>query len=144
MRVAFVLLITSLGGMAQGNLLPTAPETEGKAEMRLWKISAAALVGASVADIASSYGRCCEANPLLASSDRTFGTRGVAVKSATLGAQLWVQYLVARKSPKIAKVSGLSQRERSLSTIRPPAPIAATRSAVDPAACVIASGSAET
>ena len=106
MRVAFVLLITALAGFAQGDSLPAVTPVEAKPEMRLWKISAAALVGASVADMASSYGRCCEANRLLASPDKTFGGRGVAVKSATLGAQLWVQYMVARKHPKVAKVLG--------------------------------------
>lgn len=105
-RVALVLLVTALGGFAQGVVLGPVASPETKTEMRLWKVSAAALVGASVADIASSYGKCCESNRLLASSDRTFGGRGVAVKSATLGAQLWLQYMVARKSPKIAKVLG--------------------------------------
>jgi hypothetical protein len=106
MRVACVLLITAFVGMAQEGFVPTEPPAEQKTEMRLWKISAATLVGASVLDIASSYGRCCERNQLLASSDRTFGGRGVAVKSATLGAQLWLQYMVARKNPKLAKVLG--------------------------------------
>jgi hypothetical protein len=106
MRVILVLLIAAFGGIAQENLLPTPPPQEVNTEMRLWKISAATLVGASVLDIASSYGRCCESNQLLASSDRTFGGRGVAVKSATLGAQLWLQYKLARSNPKLAKVLG--------------------------------------
>lgn len=64
------------------------------------------LAGASALDVASSWGRCCERNTLLASPDRRFGGRALAIKSGAVGGQLLLQYIVVRKSPKLAKVLG--------------------------------------
>ena len=112
MRLVLGMLLTVFLGIAQENALTDKlpepqrePETL-RPEMRFWRLSAAGLVGASAIDIASSWGKCCERNSLLASPSRHFGARGLAVKSGTLGAQLLLQYLVVRKSPRLARVLG--------------------------------------
>jgi hypothetical protein len=104
MRIIFFLCVAAIAALGQEkSLVPSAVEAS-KPELRLWKFSTAALIAASAADVASSYGRCCEANPILASSDRTFGNRGLAIKSASVGGQLLLQYMVVRKNPRLAKV----------------------------------------
>jgi hypothetical protein len=104
MRVVCFLVISAFAGVAQEKSSVSRPPVNVESQFRLWKVSAATLVAASAADIASSFGKCCESNPILASSNRTFGARGVAVKTGSLGGQLLLQYIVARRSPKIAKV----------------------------------------
>lgn len=112
MRLVILSFLIGFVGLAQENtLVGKLPEPKQATEnlrpdMHFWKISAAALVSASAADIASSWGKCCEGNSLLASPDRRFGARGLAVKSGTLGGQLLLQYFVARKNPKLARVLG--------------------------------------
>lgn len=58
----------------------------------LWKVSIAAMLAASAFDAASSMGKN-EQNPLLRSSDGTFGTRGVAIKFGLMGASLAPQII---------------------------------------------------
>lgn len=59
----------------------------------VWKISMAAMLAASAFDAASSMGKY-EQNPLLRSSDGTFGGRGLAVKFSLMGAVLVPQILL--------------------------------------------------
>jgi hypothetical protein len=106
MHLVLAFLLVSTAVFAQENTLgDTTPHTS-RSELALWKASAAALAGASALDVASSWGRCCEQNTLLASSDRRFGARGAGIKSATLGGQLFLQYWLARKNPSLARVLG--------------------------------------
>ncbi|HET8550561.1 MAG TPA: hypothetical protein VFL57_21265 [Bryobacteraceae bacterium] len=94
-------------GFAQRNTsFETRPDTL-QPELRLWKVSVAALAGASALDVASSWGKCCEANTFLASPDRNFGARGLAIKSGTLSGQILLQYLLVRRNPKLSKVLGI-------------------------------------
>ena len=104
MKLVLILVTTAFAALAQESILVGQPAITPDPQLRLWKVSAATLVAASIADSASSFGKCCEANPILASSNRTFGSRGVAIKSASLGGQLLLQYMVARKSPKVARI----------------------------------------
>lgn len=106
MRLAIALLIAVFAATGQENPSVEMPGPAPNADVRLWKWSAAALAGASALDVASSWGKCCERNTLLASGDRRFGARGLGVKSGVLGGQLFLQYLIARKSPKLARVLG--------------------------------------
>jgi hypothetical protein len=112
MRLVLGIFFMVFVGLAQENTLvgrlpdPTQSMDSAQSGMRFWKISAAALVSASALDIASSWGKCCEGNSLLASPDRRFGARGLTIKSGALGGQLLLQYLVARKHPKLARVLG--------------------------------------
>jgi hypothetical protein len=106
MRLAIALLFAAIAALGQVNTSGEKPQRFTDPDIRLWKWSATALIGASALDVASSWGRCCESNRLLASPDRRFGSRGLAVKSGVVGGQLALQYLVARKSPKVARVLG--------------------------------------
>ena len=101
-----LFFLSCFSGFSQEAALvaPKHPGFEGERTPWVWKASAIALTGASALDMASAWGKCCEANPLLASPDRRFSTRGVAVKSGALGGQLLMQYLIARRSPRLAKV----------------------------------------
>jgi hypothetical protein len=105
MKILF-LLLTSLAVSAQSDnlFLTRQAPLDLQPIPRAWKVSALALAGASALDVASSWGKCCERNPLLAASDRRFGTRAVAIKSGALGGQLLLQYFAVKKSPKLAKV----------------------------------------
>jgi hypothetical protein len=58
----------------------------------LWKVSIATMLAASAFDAASSMGKS-EQNPLLRSSDGTFGTKGVALKFGLVGASLVPQMI---------------------------------------------------
>ena len=89
-RVAVVLLITALGGIAQGQILGIEPATEVKTDMRLWKLSAAALVGASVADMAA-YSRQEDLNTI--PSWHFFTGPTPALKNA------WRDYNIAVEAP---------------------------------------------
>ncbi|HEX7363119.1 MAG TPA: hypothetical protein VF283_21735 [Bryobacteraceae bacterium] len=69
------------------------PNARPDTVQRLWIGSICAMVAASAFDAASSWGKQ-EANPLLASRDRTFGGRGLAIKAAIAGAVLLPQILL--------------------------------------------------
>lgn len=58
----------------------------------LWKVSIATMLASSAFDAASSMGKS-EQNPLLRSSDGTFGTKGVALKFGLVGASLVPQII---------------------------------------------------
>lgn len=65
---------------------------------RLWMASSIALIAATSADMASSWGRY-EANPMLRSADGRFGARGVSIKLAITGAMIVPQMFIMRQSP---------------------------------------------
>jgi hypothetical protein len=67
-------------------------DRSGQRSAMVWKISIATVVGASVWDAASSYGKR-EGNPLLRSADGTFGGKGIAMKAGLTGALLIPQYM---------------------------------------------------
>lgn len=68
---------------------------------KLWRISAAVLGAVTIADVQSSFGRR-EMNPLLQSSGGRFGSQGIAIKGAIVGATLGTQWLLMRKNPQVA------------------------------------------
>lgn len=65
---------------------------------RLWVASCIALLAATSADMASSWGRN-EANPMLRSGDGRFGARGASIKLAMAGAMIAPQFFVMRRAP---------------------------------------------
>lgn len=68
----------------------------------IWKISIATALAASAFDAASSMGKS-EQNPLLQSSNGTFGAKGIAVKFSLMGASL-VPQLILRKRTDLRKI----------------------------------------
>lgn len=73
-----------------------------KAQKRLmW--SMVALTAASFADVGSSWGKQ-EANPLLRSSNGTFGAKGFGIKMGMVGGILFGQHMLVKKNPALANV----------------------------------------
>jgi hypothetical protein len=68
----------------------------------IWKISIASMLSATAFDAASSWGKS-EQNPLLASSNGTFGAKGVAIKASLAGVSL-VPQLIFRNNKGLRKV----------------------------------------
>jgi hypothetical protein len=69
-----------------------------KTTERVWWASQAALLGATAADMATSYHNRYELNPLLRSADGRFGNRGILIKTGITGAWLSAQWLIIRRS----------------------------------------------
>jgi hypothetical protein len=109
MRFFALLLIFTIAAAAAD--LPAAPasiatkteDTARAAALRSWKISLAPLVGSQALDAASSYGMR-ELNPLLASANGGFETKATMIKMGATGAIVGVEYLLARKYPRSARV----------------------------------------
>lgn len=83
--------LLALGLLAAGILLAS----EDQAAKRGWRRSVLVLLAAQTADVASSYG-AGEANPILRSSNGTFGRRGLTVKVGTVVGILLLQALVPK------------------------------------------------
>lgn len=78
-------------------------EALDQAGYRAWKRSLIPLVATQALDIASSYGMR-ELNPALAGPDGRFGMRAVAIKGGATAAIVGVEYLLAKKYPRAARV----------------------------------------
>jgi hypothetical protein len=72
----------------------------------IWKISIATMLATSAWDAASSMGKV-ERNPLLASSDGTFGAKGIGVKFGLAGLSLAPQLLL-RNHKELRKVFAIA------------------------------------
>jgi hypothetical protein len=68
-----------------------------------WKRSLIPFLASQSLDAASSYGYR-ELNPLLAGRDGRFGVRATTLKFAAVGALIGMEYLVARKNPRMANL----------------------------------------
>ena len=90
----FALLITLI-------LFSVEAKAEGARHGKFWRISAAVLGAVTIADMHSSVGRM-EANPLLASHNGRFSSRGMALKGLVVGGALGVQWLMIKKNPNAA------------------------------------------
>ena len=78
--------------------LATADAGERMKTLARW--SRIALVAASAADVASSYGHQ-ELNPFLRSRDGRFGVRGVSIKLGVLGAWMLIQRRIGHEEPTV-------------------------------------------
>jgi hypothetical protein len=70
---------------------------------RAWKRSVIPVLASQGLDMASSFGMR-ERNPVLAGGDGRFGMRAVAIKGGAVAAILGIEYLVAKKYPRAARV----------------------------------------
>ena len=81
-----------------------APLSKANArDMKAWKISLVPLAASQVLDINSGWGRR-ELNPLLASSDGSFGMKGATIKIGLTAAMVGVEYVLIKKYPKTARI----------------------------------------
>ena len=119
MRLALAVLLTAVGAFAQAPVQPgqlastVLPRAEARPVIaviqeskdehhdrlmrRVWIASAFAVLGATGADAATSWGKH-EANGFLASSNGTFGARGLTIKAGLAAGLLAPQFLLHRDS----------------------------------------------
>jgi hypothetical protein len=71
--------------------------------MRSWKMSVVPVFASQALDVTSSYGMR-ELNPMLASSDGSFGAKGAGIKLGSTAAMVGLEYLIARKHPRAARI----------------------------------------
>jgi hypothetical protein len=86
--------LSPTGELPSGSLLPSRKPRfqDGARAATVWKISIATMLGATAWDAASSMGKQ-EANPLLRSSNGTFGGKGIAIKAGLAGLSLAPQII---------------------------------------------------
>jgi len=105
--IILLLMFMVPAARAADNLLTTAEPVEQSAAqqkaMHRWEISLAPLVASQALDTASSWGMR-ELNPVLAGSNGGFGAGSAGLKLGTVGALVGVEYLIARKSPRAARL----------------------------------------
>jgi hypothetical protein len=80
---------------------PSRTESHRPSRRMFWA-SVAVLAAASIADVASSWGRQ-ELNPALRGSNGRFGTRAVGMKCGLVGATMTVEWLLGRNHPEAAR-----------------------------------------
>ena len=78
-------------------------EVDRDALKRAWERSLIPLVASQAVDAASSYGYR-ELNPILAGPNGEFGAKATTMKFAVVGALVLGEYLLVRKSPKVAGI----------------------------------------
>lgn len=89
-------LIPSSTDLSPAKTQVAQPETAHDRKInRIWVSALIAIAAANAFDAGSSWGKM-EGNSLLASSDGTFGGKGLAIKSATAGALIIPQILLLR------------------------------------------------
>lgn len=99
MRAMLLLFVLTTSVFAQEpGIRPIEQPDRGA---RLWKASLVTLAVASAVDAHSSWGKCCESNPLLKSPDQRFGSRAAFIKAAALGGQISFQAFAANRSKKM-------------------------------------------
>lgn len=103
MKLLMLSLILALSALAE-TYRWDAPSTR-KAATRGLVASQAALLGATAADMATSYHNRYELNPLLRSSDGQFGNRGIVIKTGITAAWLGFQWIAHRRTHGNARVS---------------------------------------
>lgn len=101
MKKSIALLLCFIGVAAGQDFSPT-PLSNSKAK-KVWKVSLIVLGAATALDGASSYGRCCEANPLLASNG-AFSGKGIALKAGLFAGNLAGQTFTVKRDPGKAKM----------------------------------------
>ena len=95
----FLALLLAISGFSQDR----HPSKLGKV---LYRSGQAVLIVAHSLDMGSSWGKH-ELNPLLQSSDQTFGARGAAIKIGIVGLGLVAGELIVRKHPKMQPYVGI-------------------------------------
>lgn len=99
--LCLVLGVLTLQAQSQPASLLSLREDDKPHVSKVWIASTVALLAATSLDAASSWGKY-EGNPLLRSSNGTFGAQGVSLKFAIAGAMLAPQ-LLFRKNHRATK-----------------------------------------
>lgn len=81
-------------------ILAAAPHAQAASWRRFWRVTQAALVASTVADVASSYGKF-ELDPLLGRG--RYGVRQASLEIGITGAMIAVQEITVHHKPLVAK-----------------------------------------
>ena len=100
--VAVVSLLASSALQAQQFTEQPAPRKTG-----FWKASVVALIAATAADAATSYGRP-ETNPLLRGQAGQFHVKSIAIKGLITAGALGAQYYFIKKRPESARYAAIT------------------------------------
>jgi hypothetical protein len=100
MKVCFLALLLTIPGFSQDS-------HPRKLSKIFYRSSQVALVLAHSLDIESSWGKH-ELNPLLQSSDQTFGARGASIKIGIVALALIGEELIVHKHPKLETYAGVA------------------------------------
>ncbi len=102
-RYATKVAVCVLAVLALGHFMPCQAIEAPKQPKKLWWASVAAVVAASLLDVASSQGGK-EANPLLQGPNGTFSTgRALLLKSVASGGIIGIEAWVLHRSPSSAR-----------------------------------------
>jgi hypothetical protein len=93
------------GAAAVWSLLAMPGVAEETRRSKLWRVSLAALGGATAADMASSFGKQ-EVNPLMEAGGGRFSAQSVALKASLTGAAMFIQWRIVRKSSRAQPYAG--------------------------------------
>ena len=99
-KVILLALLLAVPGFTQDR----APSKMGRI---LYRSGQVALILAHSLDVESSWGKH-ELNPILQSSDQTFGARGASIKLGVVAVGLIAGEFFARKHPKIEPYLGIA------------------------------------
>jgi len=97
-----LLCVTLFAGTAAA-----ADNAERRSHGKLWWASVAAMVGASILDTHSSWGRQ-ELNPLLANGSGRFGGRALAIKAGVAMSVAGGQHFLLRSNPGARKIVSIA------------------------------------
>ncbi|HXE15365.1 MAG TPA: hypothetical protein VN633_24785 [Bryobacteraceae bacterium] len=108
--LCLVLAVFTLQAQSQSASLLSPREADTTHVSKVWIASTVALLAATSLDAASSWGKY-EGNPLLRSSNGTFGAQGVSLKFAIAGAMLAPQLLFRknRRATKFFTITNFAQ-----------------------------------
>jgi hypothetical protein len=96
--ICFFILSVTCFAQSSHITIAHVEDTPRRHTSRLWVASCVALLAATSADMASSWGRN-ETNPMLRSGDGRFGTKGASIKLAMAGAMIAPQLFVMKRAP---------------------------------------------
>jgi hypothetical protein len=100
MKVFFLALLLTISGFSQDS-------HPRKLSKIFYRSSQVALVLAHSLDIASSWGKH-ELNPLLQSSDQTYGARGASIAIGIVALGLIGEELIVHKHPALERYAGIA------------------------------------
>src|ERR1700680_2015034 len=103
---AFAAIVAPAFARADDSVLFPARDNDlsaGQVAHRSWERSLVPLLASQSLDAASSYGYG-EMNPLLADANGRFGVKATTVKFGVVAVLIGVEYLIARKSPRAARL----------------------------------------
>ncbi len=110
-QLAAGLVLVCSTAVCAADLTPVIPlavesavrRSPDETSLNRWKLSVVPVFASQALDVTSSYGMR-ELNPMLASSDGSFGAKGAGIKLGATAGLLGVEYFIVRKYPRSVHV----------------------------------------